>query len=470
MSSSTTPMLSDSALRSDEIPDGYLSLDEKVLTYILHDSAPQQINLVDCVGASAESCTLVVSFMPIAGGGGWGCRKLRREFVVQRFLCHTRTQASKWAEALWRVVNGMAPDGAAPPRKRWLILINPVSGPGNAVRIFGQVRPVLAANRVALTELVTTHAGHAAEIAAGINLDDVDGIVCVGGDGLLHELVNGLMVRPDASAAVAQLHLGVLPGGSANSLCTSLVKAAGEPIGPMSSAYLLCRGAPQPIDLLRVAQPSRPELYGFLSLEWAMASDLDLGSEHLRWMGDARFDVYALWRILTLRQYPGSLRLRPKGSQEWLTMEGPFIGLWALNTRWLTSTVQLGPRAEFDDGCLDLVIVRNAGRIALLLTFLDLESGQHADASCVEYIKAEELELFPLPRTEADPGMVAIDGELVDFATTRVSVLPSKLTLLGGRVREDDDSGARPRKRQCAGSSSASAASVTLQPVSPPRR
>ena len=53
MSSSTTPMLSDSALRSDEIPDGYLSLDEKVLTYIPHDSAPQQINLVDCVGASA---------------------------------------------------------------------------------------------------------------------------------------------------------------------------------------------------------------------------------------------------------------------------------------------------------------------------------------------------------------------------------------------------------------------------------
>ena len=41
MSSSTTPMLSDSALRSDEIPDGYLSLDEKVLTYIPQDSAPQ---------------------------------------------------------------------------------------------------------------------------------------------------------------------------------------------------------------------------------------------------------------------------------------------------------------------------------------------------------------------------------------------------------------------------------------------
>jgi len=458
-------MLSGNALRSDEIPDGNLSLDEKVLTYIPRNGAPQQISLVDSVGASAESCTLVVSFMPVTGGGGWGCSKLRRELVVSRFLCHNPTQASGWAEALWRVMNGMAPDGAAPPLKRWLILINPVSGPGNAVKIFGQVRPVLAANRVALTELVTTHAGHATEIAAGIKLDDVDGIVCVGGDGLLYELVNGLMARPDAGAAVAQLRLGVLPGGSANSLCTSLVKAAGEPIGPMSSAYLLCRGSPQPLDLLSVAQPERPVSYGFLSLEWAMASDLDLGSEHLRWMGDARFDVYALWRILTLRQYPGSLRLREKGSQEWRTIEGPFIGLWALNTRWLTSTAQLGPRAEFDDGCLDLMIVRNAGRISLLLTFLDLESGQHADASCVEYIKVEEFELCPLPRTEADPGMVAIDGELVAFATTRVSVLPSKLTLLGGRVRGDGDSDGPSRKRHCAGPTSASEASVALEPA-----
>ena len=258
---SKTPMLSGNALRSDEIPDGNLSLDEKVLTYIPRNGAPQQISLVDSVGASAESCTLVVSFMPVTGGGGWGCSKLRRELVVSRFLCHNPTQASGWAEALWRVMNGMAPDGAAPPLKRWLILINPVSGPGNAVKIFGQVRPVLAANRVALTELVTTHAGH----ATAIKLADVDGIVCVGDDGLIYELVNGLMARPDAGAAVAQLRLGVLPGGSANSLCTSLVKAAGEPIGPMSSAYLLCRGSPQPLDLLSVAQTERPVSYGFLS-------------------------------------------------------------------------------------------------------------------------------------------------------------------------------------------------------------
>jgi hypothetical protein len=228
-----------------------------------------------------------------------------------------------------------------------------------------------------------------------------------------------------------------------------------------------------------------------------MASDLDLGSDHLRWMGEAsspppppsaaarsappaerilrprtapappqpgdsqplllpcpppsaapssppqaRFDVYALWRILTLRRYPGSLRVRAKGRDEWQTFEGPFVGLWALNCRWLTATAQLGPRAEFDDGCEDLMLVRRAGRLTLLCTFLDLESGKHADASFVEYLKAEEFELTPLPRTEREPGMVAIDGELMPFATTHVSVLPSKLTMLGGAVPPAEDPGA----------------------------
>ena len=115
--------------------------------------------------------------------------------------------------------------------------------------------------------------------------------------------------------------------------------------------------------------------------------------------------------------------------------------MWALNCRWLTPTAQLGPRAEFDDGCEDVMVVRKAGRLTLLLTFLDLESGQHADAKFVEYIKAEEYELLPLPRTEADPGMVAIDGELMPFASTHVSVLPSKLTMLGGAVPQAEDQG-----------------------------
>ena len=47
------------------------------------------------------------------------------------------------------------------------------------------------------------------------------------------------------------------------------------------------------------------------------------------------------------------------------------------------------------------------------------------------FVQVEEFELVPLPRTTRSPGLVAVDGELWPFATTRARVLPAKMTLLG---------------------------------------
>lgn len=50
----------------------------------------------------------------------------------------------------------------------------------------------------------------------------------------------------------------------------------------------------------------------FMSLSFGMANDIDHGSEHLRWMGNARFGVYGGYAILRgLRRYNGLLRYLP---------------------------------------------------------------------------------------------------------------------------------------------------------------
>ena len=46
-------------------------------------------------------------------------------------------------------------------------------------------------------------------------------------------------------------------------------------------------------------------VYSFLMFSWALLSDIDLESEFLRYMGDTRLWVWALWRtIFKLRAYP----------------------------------------------------------------------------------------------------------------------------------------------------------------------
>lgn len=51
------------------------------------------------------------------------------------------------------------------------------------------------------------------------------GIVVAGGDGILFEVVNGLMERPDWSAICSQIKLGIIPCGSGNGLAKSIAHA-----------------------------------------------------------------------------------------------------------------------------------------------------------------------------------------------------------------------------------------------------
>lgn len=61
---------------------------------------------------------------------------------------------------------------------------------------------------------VTTHRFHAKEIAESMALD-VDAIVTLSGDGLPHEVFNGLASRPDAATAF-RVPVVPVPTGSAN--------------------------------------------------------------------------------------------------------------------------------------------------------------------------------------------------------------------------------------------------------------
>ncbi|CAG9576368.1 putative sphingosine kinase A, B [Leishmania major strain Friedlin] len=68
-----------------------------------------------------------------------------------------------------------------------------------------------------------------------------------------------------------------------------------------------------------------PELHSrvaFMSLSFGSANDIDHGSESLRWMGNARFQVYGGYMILRgLKRYKGMLRYLPWGSKAGKTVE-----------------------------------------------------------------------------------------------------------------------------------------------------
>jgi sphingosine kinase len=80
----------------------------------------------------------------------------------------------------------------------------------------------------------------------------------------------------------------------------------------LGSAILnVVRGRTKSCDLFSVESEAFKKRVGFLSLCYGIIADIDIESEKLRYMGEARFTVYALQRIASLRTYRAKLWYLP---------------------------------------------------------------------------------------------------------------------------------------------------------------
>jgi len=185
------------------------------------------------------------------------------------------------------------------PRQRLKILVNPHSGRGNAVSLWEtEAEPILRAAACTIDVEETQYSGHARNIAEYLPADAFDAIVCVSGDGLPHEVFNGLGRREDAATMLKKTAVTQLPGGSGNAMSWNCFGT-----GDMSLAALgIVKGIRMPLDLMSITQEDPSEeggfrrILSFCSQSVGIVAEVDLGTEHLRWLGGARFTLGFLQR------------------------------------------------------------------------------------------------------------------------------------------------------------------------------
>jgi YegS/Rv2252/BmrU family lipid kinase len=120
---------------------------------------------------------------------------------------------------------------------RHLIIVNPEAKHGEANRLTPVIERLLTS--VPHDTVETDAPGHATELAAAASGYDV--VVAVGGDGTVHEVLNGLMRHP----AETRPALAVLPTGSGNDTCRTM----GVPFDVSDAAMLLATGERRRFDV-----------------------------------------------------------------------------------------------------------------------------------------------------------------------------------------------------------------------------
>ncbi|KAM7349551.1 sphingosine kinase 1 isoform 1-T3 [Cochliomyia hominivorax] len=231
--------------------------------------------------------------------------------------------AERWRNAI-KFNKSLVEESSMDP-KPLLILLNPKSGKGKGRVMFQkQMAPVLKEAEVPYELVVTTHANFARELVKQRKdlVQKYSGIIVASGDGLLFEVINGMMERTDWRVLSCNLPVGIVPCGSGNGLAKSIAHLYNEPYEPkpIINATLTCvSGQSAPLDLIRVELKSHgnlTEMYSFLSVGWGIIADIDIESEKLRSIGAPRFTLWSIHRLVRLRTYKGKLSYLPWRKQE----------------------------------------------------------------------------------------------------------------------------------------------------------
>lgn len=112
--------------------------------------------------------------------------------IVHRFTCSTNDEVSEWVEAIQCATFGIEKGTQLKPRRLYIIL-NPKSGKKTALNVFNtKIKPILQIAHVTFHVEVTKKPKHGTELAREVDFSKYDEVIACGGDGTLHEVVQGI--------------------------------------------------------------------------------------------------------------------------------------------------------------------------------------------------------------------------------------------------------------------------------------
>jgi len=331
----------------------------------------------------------------------------------------SRKQVGQWLDQV-----------ASRQQGRILVFINPFSGTGRAEQRWEQVMVLTGLKEEEVEVVITQKAGQARQMLKTMELDDYRAVVSVSGDGLLHELLNGLASREDWETVRKDLPLGLVPGGSGNAVHCSLLHQLGEHFDDevKVAALNVLKGEPRDVDYIE-CETREARFLSIFGVAWGFIPEADTGSEVLRWMGPSRAYLWIAWRFCFLRVFSGSVSyLESKSSskedfdmpaidaevpQSWTTLNGDYLNVYACKQSWLDYTALLHPEIRPDDGDIWLVIVRGPiSRIALLSWLLKVDTAGHLDMKETTVVRVKAFRFDP-----SDPGPncpMTVDAEVLE--------------------------------------------------------
>jgi diacylglycerol kinase (ATP) len=299
------------------------------------------------------------------------------------------------------------------------IILNPMADMGNAWRVARDLRSITEQHG-GVDWSGTVYPGHAIELAKQAGEQGYDMVIAMGGDGTVHEVVNGLMKLPEDKRPL----LGIVPVGSGNDFAHG-INASRIPTEALVHAL---DGEASAVDLGLMTDEHQRKEYFDNTLGIGFGAVVTIRSHRLPLLRGFLMYLTSVMQTIILDHNPMTMQIETD-DQKW---EQSVIYLVLCNGPREGGGFLIAPEAKIDDGLLHYAMITNVSRPMMLRIVPEVMKGTHGRFKQVRMGTCKKFTL------SADrPLYIHADGEIftgpgTDLRKVSFEILPKALKVVRG--------------------------------------
>ena len=287
-----------------------------------------------------------------------------------------------------------------------LFIYNGLAGQTETDRALASVLPVISTETKELKVVQTEEAGETKKICFELG-EKYDLVIILGGDGTVHEAINGLAALENRPA------LAILPGGT----CNDFSRMLNIPQNLKKAAEAIMNGYPTPVDVGKVNDHYFLNFWG-IGLIAHTSNNIDENQKRL--MGKMSYLISALRTVKEAETF------RYKMTTDHGEYEDEAVMILVLNGKYIGANQIPLPTIKNDDGLFDILIVKESSFGAFLDLFSLDPANQMVDSEArLVHIQTKSLSIETEEVLAADT-----DGEIYMETPATMKVLKHHIEMI----------------------------------------
>jgi len=289
-----------------------------------------------------------------------------------------------------------------------LCIYNPNAGSGKAGKQLPLIKELLQKYQIDTEFRFTQYAHHGTKLVQETDLSAYDALIIAGGDGSFFDVLNAYMHKP------VKIPIGIIPVGTGNSLSKDISKRHDN---LENFVKIIAEGHQKYFDVGKVSTNDKTFYFGNMT-GFGFTTDVTLTGIKFKFLGDFAYTLGVILNTIKLKTYP--LQMLIEGQT--YNLQNTFVTV--SNSRYAGGKMMVAPKAEIDDGLLDIVVVNKVSRLQLLKTFPKIFDGSYVQSEFVNYYQAPEVAF-----TTNHQKIVSPDGEIMGTLPVKISILPKAIKI-----------------------------------------